>query len=142
VVSQENVSATFASIYGRAAGTLIGVTVALLVNWLSRMAGIPLTFQIAIAVALCATAAIGRPSIRVCLWTCPLVLITAHAGPTPQIVAICRGSEVVLGAIVGGLTHALADKIARCRPRKGVWASRTDCSTRLNLPPVGGSHRF
>lgn len=107
VVSQERVSATLASIYGRFIGTLIGVAVALLVSWVSGLVGLPVAIQIAIAVALCAVVAMGRPAIRVCLWTCPLVLITAPSGPAPDIVALFRGSEVVLGAVVGGLTHIL-----------------------------------
>lgn len=107
------VTATPASIHGRFVGTLIGVAVALLVNSIGRMIALPLVFQIGVGVALCATAAVGRPGIQVCLWTCPLVLVTAASGSAPVLVALMRGSEVVLGAIVGGLTHIVEERIER-----------------------------
>jgi uncharacterized membrane protein YccC len=111
IVSQESVTATIASVHGRFVGTLIGAAVALLVNSVGRMIGLPLVLQIAIGVALCATAAMGRPTIRACLWTCPLILVTAASGPDPVLVAIIRGSEVVLGAVVGGVTHLVEERI-------------------------------
>jgi uncharacterized membrane protein YccC len=118
VVLQESVQETLASIPGRFVGTLIGLAVALLVNLLSRIVGLPLVFQIGIGVALCAIAATGRPAIRVCLWTCPLILVTPAFAPAPALVAVLRGSEVVLGAVVGGLTHVVEERIAStCRAR-------------------------
>ncbi|MGY4330770.1 putative membrane protein YccC [Bradyrhizobium sp. LB7.2] len=111
IVSQEDVTATIASIRGRFVGTLIGVSVALLVNSIGRMIALPLVLQIAIGVAICAAAAMGRPLVRVCLWTCPLVLITAASGPAPAVVALTRGSEVVLGALVGGGAHVVDEKL-------------------------------
>jgi hypothetical protein len=95
--AMEDVTATIASIRGRFVGTLIGVSLALLVNSIARMIALHLVLQIAIGVAICAAAAMGRPLIRVCLWTCSLVLITVASGPAPALVALTRGSEVVLG---------------------------------------------
>jgi uncharacterized membrane protein YccC len=111
IVSQESVTATIASIHGRFVGTFIGIAVALLVNSVGRMVGLPLALQIGLGVALCATTAMGRPTIRVCLWTCPLVLVTAASSPAPALVAVMRGSEVILGAVVGGVTHLIEEKI-------------------------------
>jgi uncharacterized membrane protein YccC len=131
IVSQESVTATLASIHGRFVGTLIGVAVALLVNSAGRVIGLPLVLQIGIGAALCATAAMGRPAIRVCLWTCPLVLVTAASGPAPALVAVIRASEVILGAVVGGLTHIIEERIehaARSRARAALEADSGDAS--------------
>jgi uncharacterized membrane protein YccC len=111
IVSQESVGATRDSIRGYSVGTLIGVAVALSVDFLGRMIGLPLALQISISVAVCSVAALGRPTIRVCLWTCPLILVTASSLGTPGFVGLIRASEVVLGAIVGGVTHLLDERI-------------------------------
>lgn len=111
IVSQESVTATLDSIHGRFVGTFIGLAVALLVNSVGRKLGIPLVLQMGIGVALCASAAMGRPLIRVCLWTCPLILVAAATGPAPALVAVMRASEVVLGAVVGGVTHIVEERI-------------------------------
>jgi uncharacterized membrane protein YccC len=111
IVSQESVTATLDSIHGRFVGTFIGLAIALLVNSVGRRIGIPLGLQIGTGVALCASAAMGRPLIRVCLWTCPLILVTAATGPAPALVAVMRASEVVLGAVVGGVTHIVEERI-------------------------------
>jgi hypothetical protein len=76
-----------------------------LVNAVASRLGIGTAPQIAAAVGLCAFFAKGRPSIRVCLWTCPVVLLTASPGLSVEHAGLMRGSEVILGAIVGGMTH-------------------------------------
>lgn len=122
IVSQESVAATLDSIQGRFAGTFIGLVIALLVNAVGRWLGIPLVLQIGAAVAICASATAGRPAIRVCLWTCPLILVTAVSGPAPALVAAFRATEVLLGAVVGGVTHVLEERIgsaARARSSAG-----------------------
>jgi uncharacterized membrane protein YccC len=107
VVSQENISDTVDSIYGRLIGTLVGVVVALLASIFGRMGGLPLMPQIALSVTVCAVATFGRPTIRVCLWTCPLILVTAPSlGPT-ELAGLVRVSQVLLGAMVGGMAHVL-----------------------------------
>jgi uncharacterized membrane protein YgaE (UPF0421/DUF939 family) len=105
VVTQESVAATLSSALGRLVGTVLGVTVALIVNRLGTAAHISFVPQLALAVAICALCASGRPAIRVCMWTCPLVLVTATPGASAEVTALFRGSEVLLGASVGGLTH-------------------------------------
>ena len=74
----------------RLAGTLIGVSVALLVGIFGRMIGLPLILQIAISVTVCAVATSRRPTIRVCLWTCPLVLVLAPSLGAPELVGVIR----------------------------------------------------
>jgi uncharacterized membrane protein YccC len=111
IVSQESMGETLDSIYGRLVGTLIGVVVALFVGIIGRMIGLPLMLQIVISVTVCAVATLGRPAIRVCLWTCPLLLIAAPSLGTPEVVGMIRVFQVLLGAIVGGMTHVLDQKI-------------------------------
>jgi uncharacterized membrane protein YccC len=110
IVSQESIGETFDSIHERLVGTLIGVAVALLVGIFGRMIGLPLILQIAISVTVCAVATSRRPTMRVCLWTCPLVLVMAPSLGTPELVGVIRVSQVLLGAIVGGMTHGFDQK--------------------------------
>jgi hypothetical protein len=107
VVSQESIGDTIDSIYGRLLGTLIGVVAALLAGIFGRMGGLPLMLQIALSVTVCAVATFGRPTIRVCLWTCPLILVTAPSLDTTELAGLIRVSQVLLGAMVGGIAHVL-----------------------------------
>lgn len=117
VVSQENVRATLSSMVWRVVGTVLGVVVALLVHWLCDWGGVPLVLQIAIAVGVCGVFSAFYPTIRVSLWTCPLILV--GTGPAPgvgspdvmEINALLRGVEVVLGVLVGGLGHLAEDRL-------------------------------
>jgi uncharacterized membrane protein YgaE (UPF0421/DUF939 family) len=117
IVTQDNLAATLETIVGRVLGTLIGVTVAVAIGAFASRLGLGVAAQLAIAVSICALFAWRRPEIRSCLWTSPIVLITA--GPTESIVTagFHRGSEVILGVLVAGLLHIGADR--------GVsWANR------------------
>ncbi|WP_426418949.1 FUSC family protein [Bradyrhizobium genosp. A] len=111
IVSQESLSATHSSVFGRFVGTLIGVLVALLVHRLGKLGEIPLTPQIAIAVAICAIFAKERPSIRVCLWTVPLVLVTPTNSESAEVAAFFRGCDVMIGAAVGALVHLSEERL-------------------------------
>ncbi len=107
IVSQENFDATRHSLVGRVIGTIVGAMVAILVSAVADQVGAGTALRIAAAVGLCALCAGGRPSIRVCLWTCPLVLLTAVPGSSVEHAGLIRGSEVILGALSGGLIHWL-----------------------------------
>ncbi|MDB5774901.1 MAG: rane protein [Herbaspirillum sp.] len=127
VVSQESFDATRHSIVGRVVGTIAGAVVAILVSEVAHQVGVGTAPQIAAAVGLCALFARGRPSIRVCLWTCPVVLLTASPGSSIEHAGLMRGSEVILGALSGGLIHWLmhwmrGSAIAvRQRRRSALW---------------------
>jgi hypothetical protein len=83
------------SIQAYSDGTMIGVVVALSVDFFGRMIGLPLALQISLSVAVCAVAASGRPTIRVCLWTCPLILVTASSlGTHPGLPRLALEKEV------------------------------------------------
>ncbi len=105
IVSQETVHATRASVLGRVAGTLIGALVALVVNVAGDHWQLAVPLQLAVAVGICAIIAMGRPAIRVCLWTCPLVLLTTTSTESPLLTAVYRTAEVLIGVIIGGLLH-------------------------------------
>lgn len=111
IVSQEKLKATHTHVAGRITGTVIGALVALIIHRLFALAGVPVSIQLAVAVAICAVIAKGRPVLRVCLWTCPLVLLTGSEHLTSEMTALSRIAEVLLGAVVGGLCHSL---IYRC----------------------------
>ena len=115
VVSQESFNATRGSIAGRLLGTAIGVLVSLTVyELLSRVNPAP-ELQLTLAVGVCALLAKGRPTIRCCMWTCPIVLLTATPQQSVEVVGLLRGSEVMLGALVGGVAHWLEYQTRRNR---------------------------
>lgn len=136
IVSQETLAATRASVRGRFAGTLLGVAAALTAHAIAiRVPTFSLTAQMAAAVAVCALCARGRPAMRACLWTVPLVLLGAEPDTTDFLTAISRSVEVVLGALVGGACHDAEDRIARA---VALW-HRFWRVTRRRLPaPPGG----
>ena len=107
IVSQEKLKATHTHVAGRITGTVIGALVALVVHRLFLLAGLSVYVQLAAAVGICAVIAKGRPVLRVCLWTCPLVLLTGSEHLTSEMTALSRIAEVLLGAVVGGLCHSL-----------------------------------
>lgn len=124
IVSHEKISSTRAQVSGRIAGTVIGAFVALLVHRLGM--GLPVTSQLAIAVGICALIASGRPTLRVCLWTCPLVLLTASPAESPEIAALSRTAEVLLGAVIGGAMHYLEAALLRLRDNNGSSPPETN----------------
>lgn len=112
IVSQEHLHETRRSLIGRILGTVLGVSIALAVNFLNSIgAGFGMTLEMAISVGICALIAYGHPSLRVSMWTTPIVLLTTTPGVPIFTTGFYRGSEVILGSLVGGLCHALAARI-------------------------------
>lgn len=134
IVSQEKIDATRAQVIGRIAGTVIGALVALGVHLAGAAAHPSLIAEVAVAVALCALIASGRPTLRVCLWTCPLVLLTNADGESPEMTALARTSEVLLGALVGGVLHHLEILIVRALGLAG----EAPAPSRPDDPAAGG----
>jgi hypothetical protein len=66
-------------------------------------------------VAICAAFAWRRPAIQVCLWTPPIIFITPTPAESIVNVGLYRGCEVIIGVLVGGSLHILAERI-------GAWA--------------------
>ena len=111
IVSQERFEDTRTSLATRVIGTLIGIGVAIVVNTATAPIGLGPAEQIAAGVAICALVARSRPALRVCMWTCPIVFLTAEPGVPTAMVGLYRGSEVILGALIGAVLHWLAEAI-------------------------------
>jgi uncharacterized membrane protein YccC len=129
IVSQEHLSETRSSFTGRILGTLLGMGVTIAVNTAASRMAVTMSVQMAIAIALCACVASWFPSLRVAMWTCPLILLTADPSVSIVTVALRRGSEVTLGAIVGWLFHWVAEV--------AVDALETAMARRRSLCPAG-----
>ena len=115
IVSQEQFAATRTQIAGRVAGTITGAVVALLVSRVGlSLVPMPLLMEVAIGVGICAVIASQRATWRVCLWTCPLVLLTATPGEPPELTAASRTAEVLLGALIAGFVHLAQNGFLRC----------------------------
>lgn len=109
IVSQERLHETRSSLTGRILGTLLGIGVTVAVNEIGSRTAISTAVQMAIAVALCALVVRELPTLRVAMWTCPIILLTAQPSAPMLLVALHRGSEVILGAIIGWTVHWLAE---------------------------------
>ncbi|HUB14130.1 MAG TPA: FUSC family protein [Acetobacteraceae bacterium] len=111
IVSQERLAETRSSFIGRILGTMLGIAVTVAVNEATSGTGTPIVAQMAVAVAICACVVHWIPSLRVAMWTCPIILLTAQPEAPIVVVALRRGSEVILGAFVGWAFHWIAEAI-------------------------------
>ncbi|QGZ63088.1 FUSC family protein [Paraburkholderia acidisoli] len=112
VIAQDRWSETRVSLHERVRGTLLGVAVSLAVNIVAISLRLPAIVQLMVAVAVCAAVARAERGLRVCMWTCPIVLLSAHAGAQPAIVTgLLRAFEIMVGCFVGGVFHFLAERL-------------------------------
>jgi uncharacterized membrane protein YccC len=95
---------------GRVVGTILGVAVTIAVSAATSRWAIDVAWQTFVDVAICAAVIWGRPAVQVCLWTPPIVLMTAAPGESIATVGLSRGCEVILGVVVGGLLLMAAEK--------------------------------
>ncbi|MDB5911047.1 MAG: rane protein [Massilia sp.] len=121
ITSQDSVSAPFVkTVGGRLIGTIIGVIVGVAVGVAASRIGLATVLQLAIAVLICALFAWRRPAVQLCLWTAPIVLLSATPAESIITVGFDRGCEVLIGVLVGGLIHVAAQKLdARTDGRGG-----------------------
>jgi uncharacterized membrane protein YccC len=105
IVSQEHLHETRSTLVGRIFGTLLGIGVTVGVSEAASRIAASTAVQMAVAVAICALIVREFPTLRVAMWTCPLILLTAQPSTPIVLVALRRGSEVSLGAIVGWIVH-------------------------------------
>jgi len=104
-VSQEHLHETRSTLVGRILGTLLGIGVTVGVSEAASRIAASTAVQMAVAMAICALIVRGFPTLRVAMWTCPLILLTAQPSTPIVLVALRRGSEVFLGAMVGWIFH-------------------------------------
>lgn len=122
IVSQETPAATRKSVRGRFGGTLLGVAAALAVYAIGMyLPAFSTMWQMAAAVAVCALCVRGRPAMRVCLWTVPLVLLDNDSGTSDLLTGMFRSLDVVLGSLLGGVFHDTEDAIFN---RLACWTRR------------------
>lgn len=114
IVSQDRLGDTQQATIGRFLGTLTGVAIAVTVGLGAVWAGVGKTVEVAIAVALAAIIARRWPVLKVCMWTCPIVFLTATPGTPIWEVGLYRGSEVLLGGAVGAVLHVVSEAVIRC----------------------------
>ncbi len=112
IASQGSLATALSTMGGRVIGTMIGVVVAVAVNAAMSRFAVDIASQMIVDVAVCAVIVWGRPAIQVCLWTPPIILMTAAPGESIVNVGFYRGCEVILGVVVGGLLHMVAEKVA------------------------------
>jgi uncharacterized membrane protein YccC len=105
IVSQEHLHETRSTLVGRIFGTLLGIGVTVGVSEAASRIAASTAVQMAVAVGICALIVREFPKLRVAMWTCPIILLTAQTSAPIVLVALRRGSEVLLGAMVGWIFH-------------------------------------
>jgi uncharacterized membrane protein YccC len=111
MVPQEKLADTNASFWGYILGTLVGIGAGGMASVAASRFAINMAGQIALSVGLCAILARVWPSTRVCMWTGPIVLLTAEPALPVTHAAFYRGSEALLGAFVGAVFHWAAEMV-------------------------------
>jgi uncharacterized membrane protein YccC len=111
IVSQERFIDTRSSLTSRIAGTVFGAAIGVAVGALAGPLNLSAAVEVALAVALAAYAAHRFPTLRVAMWTGPVVLLTADASGTLLAVALRRAGEVIFGAMIGFAFHWLAERL-------------------------------
>ena len=109
IVSQEQLHETKSLLAGRILGTLIGIAITVSVSGIASRMAAPTAVQMAVAVALSALISREFPKLRVAMWTCPVILLSAPPSVPIISVALGRGGEVILGAILGWAFHWAAE---------------------------------
>ncbi len=109
IVSLERLHETRSFLMCRILGTLLGIAVSVAVSEVGSRLAASSVLQMAAAVAISACVARAFPKLRVVMWTCPILLLPEHPDTPIAAVALGRGSEVILGALVGGIFHWAAE---------------------------------
>ncbi|MBY0429040.1 MAG: FUSC family protein [Alphaproteobacteria bacterium] len=110
IVSQEQFTETRTTLIRRVIGTICGVAITVIINMLATPFGIGVGMQAALSVGICAILAYGRPNYRTAMVTGPILLLTTPPTDPMILVGIYRGTEVIIGGLVGGFVHVLAEK--------------------------------
>jgi uncharacterized membrane protein YccC len=133
IISQERLHETRSSLMGYVLGTLLGIAVSIAVSEAASYPGVPIAMQMAAAVAISALAVHKFPQLRAAMWTCPIILLTALPSASILMVALHRGGEVILGAVVGWIFHWAAEAILG--RLTGRCARSTDREGAHGVPP-------
>jgi len=111
IVSREQLHETRSSLTSRILGTLVGIAVTSSVSAVAAHTSVSTPIQMAIEVALAAIVARAFPALRAAMWTCPVIFLTAEPLRPIFMIAVHRGSEVILGAVIGWIFHWVAEMV-------------------------------
>ena len=125
VVSQEKLFQTRKAVVWRFAGTIVGIVIAIAAGTLTTRLGWDIAAQMGLSVALSAILVRRWPDLKVAMWTAPIVFFSHDVGTSLLMAGYARGSEVILGGIVGALTHWIAERIIAPLEVKGGPAADT-----------------
>ncbi len=111
IVSQEHLHQTRGAVVWRFAGTVVGILVAVLAGSLIAQLGGGLAVQTGISVAICAALVRRWPDLKVAMWTAPIIFLARDPNISLLVAGYWRGSEVVLGGLIGAMLHWIAERI-------------------------------
>lgn len=109
IVSQDQLHDTRSTLVGRILGTMLGIAVTLAVHVAIGGDTTSLVLEMGISVAICALVARRIQMLRVAMWTCPILLLPSEAAVPMATLAVHRGGEVILGALVGWAVHGATE---------------------------------
>ncbi len=122
IISEEHLHETRSSLLGRIFGTLLGISVTVGVNEVASRLAASTTLQMVVAVG----------KLRVAMWTCPIILLTAEPSAPIVLVALRRGSEVLLGAVVGWVFHWGAEVVVDALENRALSLSQRHASQHIH----------
>ncbi|WP_144107462.1 FUSC family protein [Paraburkholderia sp. BCC1886] len=111
IVSQARFGETQLLSKGRILGSLFGIAVSVAVHASALVVHVPVVIQMAIAVGICAVLTQKLATLRVAVWTCPVVLLASTSSSAVMAIALNRGAEIISGVLVGLAMHWLSDRI-------------------------------
>ncbi len=132
IISEEHLHETRSSLLGRIFGTLLGISVTVGVNEVASRLAASTTLQMVVAVGICALIVREFPKLRVAMWTCPIILLTAEPSAPIVLVALRRGSEVLLGAVVGWVFHWGAEVVVDALENRALSLSQRHASQHIH----------
>ena len=132
IISEEHLHETRSSLLGRIFGTLLGISVTVGVNEVASRLAASTTLQMVVAVGICALIVREFPTLRVAMWTCPIILLTAEPSAPIVLVALRRGSEVLLGAVVGWVFHWGAEVVVDALENRALSLSQRHASQHIH----------
>lgn len=109
IVSQDQLAQTRTVTVDRMLGSFLGVAIAIAVSTVIALLGGDSAVQVACAVAIAASVARRHPSLRICMWTCPIVILTSRPNIPVYWAGLWRGSEIAVGGAVGIAIHVAYD---------------------------------
>lgn len=105
IVSQDDERATEQAAMVRVLGTCAGILISLSIGSAPFPQPVPVAVNIGLSVAICAIFTLRFPSMRVAMWTAPLVYLSLAPGTDLWHSGLWRGLEVLLGAVIGAVFH-------------------------------------